>query len=1224
MDKRKNLLLIFASVLILIASSFFVSSAEWTQYPNSFTSSSFTKVRTTNTYSMAIAGDLKIFLYNGSIWGEISAPSGVSAGLTLKSFDKSSNYKFYFYYLNASRNTYEIWKYTPSSSMSCPTCWSLADSGAGTELHTNLLSFACNQKGNGLTGTTNDAECYILNGTGAFNTVGNKYLTAVVDAVAISSPVSCYGNSVAGYAGKLSIDYDYPYVTCGDEVTTGQYAVVYKYNGVSWQSISVGSLLSIAPLYVSSIDANVQNIFSSSQDLRYYNSSSGSYGIYFGTFGSGIGSDLVPSKFLPDGSADFFWVNDATPARIYKHSYFSQTNKGTNISSETVSFNAGVTITDMDFDDYTPTGKGWASGASGMMYSWQNPIAGGTYTVSSLIYPNPTNYGSQVAFSMTVNNADNELSTVYARIYSDSTSVSPLETHSISGVGSGVTAIPVVLDAGSTDWNNYLQLHAYTVRFNAVDASGHSSNTETITWNVLLSNATYTANYTTYSVTPYVHLEGNFSNINSVLTIGENDGYATATNDSNNQVYILSYDSANPNSLLKKSLMVVDNSGISIPTSLGMGTDKLYLGTDNEIYEFTNSSTANANGLVQNQTTTDFGLLSADYVYDLTGFDDSIAWVCRKGTTTDDLRFYNSTTKSASTTISNTNPCKSVLKDGNTIIISKGSSGIRLYDANSHALLSTVTSGINNAPSGAYHDRLSTSGNFLFAITGANRITKYDITDTSNPVKVDDCTSSVGDLVSLEAINNNEVIIGTNHPSLRVCDFNNTETFNFDTNVYESQILFNQVEDGLYPYEISLMDSNGKIQVAESKAYSIYFYSKNNLQTNHTGLTYAQPIVTRFSNSNSAPCINETVLFEVTAIDPQGQDLVYDWDCEGTKTGMTSSLLGLKTFSCKYTITGGRYAKSWVKNQNPTPILSTSFVDVQNCVASLQLNFKTIDLNTGANIPSVTVTVDGIGNGLTDSQGNINFTVPTSQSYTVTFSKDGYFEKVGTATPTVTRIQVPLEPTTDANGEAVTTLTIQILDSKTNLPISGAIGSALNTITGETKYAISDVNGNAFITKMFTGQQLLLGASKDNYVTNNAYIDVAGFEQKTVTIKLTKKNAIGQTIGNDRGCVDTIEGVILCSPLNISLTGDKCVSNSDCLTDECVPHLGAVGTCANFNWSLCDRDNRQRNDACFRSYIAGETADGITNWMLDNFLYVLMMFVFLMVFVIIMASFRRR
>jgi hypothetical protein len=1201
MKQKPNMLGFLIMIIIL---SVLASAEEFTEYPNSFTSSGHHRIRVADNYAMAMnRTNGQISFYNSTEWVTISAPAGLNAGNPkLLSMDKSTDKNFYFLYGNTSSNgkNYEIWQYTPNVTLNCPSCWSLAESGVTPYRMASLYSadvlekgFACNQKGQGYVSGTNDAECYLtLNAT--------VPVFPLLDASSLPTPYCESG-------GGLSFDNSKLHLACYDSGVYSYNVVIYRYDsGVTWTLLSNKVTSDDFPYIASYNSAGTVSTFVDVFPFTY-NTSSSIFSKQSTT--TNWGFEGVAPKFDPDNNANVYYSSYSLGLQsLYKWNYFTPSLNRTYVQSNPI-FTTTYYLNDLDFD--YDTGAGWLAGTQGKMFQYDTEaVSSGAYIVTASVNPNPTIYGGVATFYATPQNQDLAGTTsVTVAIYQNQSSTLPLYLFSMIGDPYIPSGTQVSNTLSGDAWTNFEPNHVYNVRMVANDTNSRLSDVSQLSWTVTTNS---TSNTTSYNISQYESFNANIESIRAVLALGQDDAYAVGVN-STGGIVVLSYDSTNPNAITRKEKGVI-TSGADFGTSIGIGTNNLYLGTNDEIYEFTNAQSGDATNLVQNETSTGFGILSADYVYHVTGLSDLQAVLCRKGITVDDLRIYNSTAKDASQTIS-VNPCKTAYVIGSSVVVHRGASNIEIYNLTTQSLSATIT-GISTYPAGADHDRISHYNNVMFAITATNKISKYNITNLLSPVKVADCYSLSGEPVSIEALSENEVIIGTSAPSLRVCDFSNQNTYEPSASGYVAGLLKTYPSSSYYPYEIERMGTAGKFHVAEDASYGVYFYQKAQvIEAENQPAT-----INQVSLSTTNPCINQPVFVDIDATDPEGDDLTYDWDCNGIKALMTNNYL-INSFSCSYTTTGQKFIKTWVKDSGTqTPVLTSKNVLVSNCTATPQLQYKVLDANTGNPVADVLVTVDGVGTTTTDSLGNANIDVPTTTSYLVSFALQGYFTKTGYSTSSNSRVIVYLQSTTEVGA----TLTVTVLDENSNA-LGGALVAITNPVTGESKNVLSDAQGKAILINMFTGNNMILGVSSEGYITSQTYISISANEQATETIQLEKKLEAGQTIGNNRGCVDRIEGVDLCSPLNITLNGDFCDIDSDCLTDECLPHPdGIQGKCSSFNWSLCDRDNRKRDNGCYASYMSQGVFSGITGWMLENFLYVLVLAVFLIVFVIIMASLRRK
>ena len=83
---------------------------------------------------------------------------------------------------------------------------------------------------------------------------------------------------------------------------------------------------------------------------------------------------------------------------------------------------------------------------------------------------------------------------------------------------------------------------------------------------------------------------------------------------------------------------------------------------------------------------------------------------------------------------------------------------------------------------------------------------------------------------------------------------------------------------------------------------------------------------------------------------------------------------------------------------------------------------------------------------------------------------------------------------------------------------------------------------------------------------------------------------------------DLIRGVWLSG-----VSGMTCTTDTDCPSDSC----NTMGTCSTFNYSVCDVNLRPRNQRCIMWATSKGFLSGVTDWMLGNFLWMLVIIVLL-------------
>lgn len=163
-------------------------------------------------------------------------------------------------------------------------------------------------------------------------------------------------------------------------------------------------------------------------------------------------------------------------------------------------------------------------------------------------------------------------------------------------------------------------------------------------------------------------------------------------------------------------------------------------------------------------------------------------------------------------------------------------------------------------------------------------------------------------------------------------------------------------------------------------------------------------------------------------------------------------------------------------------------------------------------------------------------------------------------------------------------------------------------ITNSFDFKVSDAGGT--VTFNPDEDNVIVGAEKDGY----------GSIEFDISVPLGSNIVREIILGAEAGvssvglCQDYIPGVLFCGMERIS-----CSVDADCSTDRC----DDAGHCSNFNWSLCDESGMDRGNRCFVKYTGGGVIKNGTNWLLDNFLYV-MVIVFVAVFIVVIFWNTRR
>jgi hypothetical protein len=870
------------------------------------------------------------------------------------------------------------------------------------------------------------------------------------------------------------------------------------------------------------------------------------------------------------------------------------------LSSKTCSLNT-LTSQNMNYIDFDETtGTGVAGGVNGVIYMIFGTPTTSTYSTTINLNPNPTIYGSNTFIGATPFHDDGFSAEVFIDIYNSTGS-------NIYGTQCSVpNSITCSTTINGISWTFGFQPNQ---NYSVVVQTNWSNGDNEITNQTLIVIQNATTSNTNYQLTGNNYSNPSLTNLVAVSRSSNNYGYFTANNGTN--IIIASADSNNINNLQIKTKQLTGIGGADYPTSLEQYIGTILLGTNDELFQFTDATTNNANNLIQDSDSNGF-LIGADFIQSITMTDNNTAWVCRKGTTTDDGNLFNLTDDDFSDTISQ-DPCISILYNNGLIYIHSGNSGIKIYNATTQTLITTITT--TSSPSNENNDWISIFNNKLAIVSGTNRARIYDITNPSLPTLQKTCILSSAEIRSIELLNDNQLIIGTTTNQLRICDTNNNQTFDNSLSGYLTTNLKTYTNSEI-PYEIERLNNNGKFHVAEGNTYSVYQFTSETTETT----TNNAPIINEIYTPVTSVCYNEILNVETLATDPDNDDLTYDYTCEGIKLSMTNNFLTNK-FSCSYTTGTTKTIKVFV-NDGTTTITQTKNIAVSDCTPSDKIELKILDGITTNALSGVTVTITGQGTKTSDQAGIVLYSNLTSQTqYTITISKAGYFSKSVTGTTSPYQQIVYLEPTTTNTGQQITTLLVTVKNSS-NSPISNALVSVTEPITAQSKYAFTDANGIATITNMFSTSRGIISAGKTGeYDVKQEYFTLSNGEQKTITLTLEKA---GKTYITDRGCEDYVEGIYLCSPLRIDNTGDSCTADNECLTGRCMPSSSNNRKCSNFNWTQCDSAGMERGNRCVTRFTANAGAVSFTGFALDNFLYVLIFIVIFIMVIMVMSATKKR
>lgn len=267
------------------------------------------------------------------------------------------------------------------------------------------------------------------------------------------------------------------------------------------------------------------------------------------------------------------------------------------------------------------------------------------------------------------------------------------------------------------------------------------------------------------------------------------------------------------------------------------------------------------------------------------------------------------------------------------------------------------------------------------------------------------------------------------------------------------------------------------------------------------------------------------------------------------------------------------------------------------------LRFRTYDKNTGSILNGVFVSVAGGGAGYTSATGRYAEIIDAG-TYIVTFSKNNYFTFASTYGTSPLEQTVSLSPTSDPDRR-----TLQITVKYPNGSVAPNVFIQLqmpNIVQFD--FAYTDANGQATFYPEDSSVVVVIDA--DGYVLSSTelFIPVGTTIYRTVTLGIDNSVLIHDLIDGGgyslTGCQDIIRGVIMCDYDKVT----NCTVDAECITGSCA----MSGHCSNFNWNLCDDDNMERGDRCIIKHVSKGILRGFTNWILANFLYVMIIVLILL------------
>ncbi len=328
----------------------------------------------------------------------------------------------------------------------------------------------------------------------------------------------------------------------------------------------------------------------------------------------------------------------------------------------------------------------------------------------------------------------------------------------------------------------------------------------------------------------------------------------------------------------------------------------------------------------------------------------------------------------------------------------------------------------------------------------------------------------------------------------------------------------------------------------------------------------------------------------------------------------------------------GQYNVSWydTRGQSPSYYNDTttcaSYNDPITCLCYLDLDTTISDETSMSFIVRDSSTLNTIFNtnitlvspetdfAVTGAGGQASFTGLNESVYEVRFNADTYDQYISYFAVQDTIHTVYLTPASATE----TYIALTVKDSTTLLPIEQAFVSFYNPITYEIHYEFTSSEGEITQPVSNGDYHWEIDVTKVGYADYGTQLWVNSEITNTYTIYVAPSGTeagglVNHTTG--RGCQDLLRGIWLCNQTNI-----HCEQNSDCLSDMC----NVAGQCSSFNYTWCDNNGRPRNQRCIMAGTFERFIGNITDWILDNFLWVLIIILLLMGVTTMVIVFRHK
>jgi len=618
--------------------------------------------------------------------------------------------------------------------------------------------------------------------------------------------------------------------------------------------------------------------------------------------------------------------------------------------------------------------------------------------------------------------------------------------------------------------------------------------------------------------------------------------------------------------------------------------------------------------------------------FDLTGsfFGDGIAWL--NLTTSNDLDYVEYFDETG---------CRGLDIANGHLFVDTGEDGIVIYEIESDynlTLVSSFDSRTYFSTLGGYDGRSDMSNVYddvLFTTDGggslglAESIRVYDVSNEGSPGIISSVCAlpnSNSDVASLEPIRDDLVIVVDDYDSnLYVCDMSvesSTASLLWDNPLVPSSFSedygrrLEVVSDGgnhyLYTHSIyNYLRIFEFTTINESVNQLPYFISGtpdsqyvdnlNPITTNVTPIGLETPIVNIYPLTCVSPLYDcsadfedDTILFRVD----KESDSIFD-----------SAWTSFENVYVTYDTPGLKNLKIYItdsEHPNDYSVSKTIVVNVSGTAQTIPENYSTLKFRVRDSISEellsgveVRGSLEGDINttlfGYTNAQGELS--VITYQGvYLVSFELNDYVTSQNYFSTSSLVYNVYIEPVSPADKRSLT-LYFKTING-TAIPY--VFTELFMPITNSFDFKVSDAGG-VITFSGFAEDNVIVSAEKTGYGSIEFDISVPLGSHIIRDVILGGEQ---QVVSGSGLCQDFIPGVLLCGMERIS-----CSVDDDCSTGRC----DDAGHCSNFNWTLCDESGMDRGNRCFVKYTGRGTLEGGTNWILDNFLYVLM--------IILVASF---